>query len=370
MSAPLLHNNSLGYFIADDLKLRVSVKGRLDMFDDAIKKLLWKAKRGLNPSGFGGLRGETDATWHGADPGWIFRTDTETSLRIPAGHLRHLVIGVLPGLPGAIVFAVLDVPWLVPLLLLLSSLLLLFLWPRGFFYLVVLTGILISWALWVTGIHYLLPGIIWVLPVVLVVGGLAWAVTSSRKAPAEKESTQPVAAEHRAVKWRRGFVWVARWGGITAYAVFLIGLLTVTRTTREFVDGHLGDLDLGPFPKGMPVNALMNFDPEAPLGVRLAALRGLCDMLGTLRAEDEKERASDEARRVASYNAPTTPEDKLPKLYRFSDADRLKVFEQKAGPALMAASKCPDFVLDRGHYFGEALTDQEKMDLIAFLKTL
>jgi hypothetical protein len=36
----------------------------------------------------------------------------------------------------------------------------------------------------------------------------------------------------------------------------------------------------------------------------------------------------------------------------------------------MAASKCPDFVLDRGHYFGEALTDQEKMDLIAFLKTL
>lgn len=370
MSAPLLHNNSLGYFIADDLKLRVSVKGRLDMFDDAIKKLLWKAKRGLNPSGFGGLRGETDATWHGADPGWIFRTDTETSLRIPAGHLRHLVIGVLPGLPGAIVFAVLDVPWLVPLLLLLSSLLLLFLWPRGFFYLVVLTGILISWALWVTGIHYLLPGIIWVLPVVLVVGGLAWAVTSSRKAPAEKESTQPVAAEHRAVKWRRGFVWVARWGGITAYAVFLIGLLTVTRTTREFVDGHLGDLNLGPFPKGMPVNALMNFDPEAPLGVRLAALRGLCDMLGTLRAEDEKERASDEARRVASYNAPTTPEDKLPKLYRFSDADRLKVFEQKAGPALMAASKCPDFVLDRGHYFGEALTDQEKMDLIAFLKTL
>jgi hypothetical protein len=48
----------------------------------------------------------------------------------------------------------------------------------------------------------------------------------------------------------------------------------------------------------------------------------------------------------------------------------LKVFEQKAGPALMAASKCPDFVLDRGHYFGEALTDQEKTDLIAFLKTL
>ncbi|MBV8278471.1 MAG: hypothetical protein JO170_24875 [Verrucomicrobia bacterium] len=173
-----------------------------------------------------------------------------------------------------------------------------------------------------------------------------------------------------AVKWRHGFVQVARWGGVTAYAIFLIGLLTVIWATRDFVDGHVGDLDLGPFPKGMPVNALMNFDPEAPLGARLAALRGLCDMLGTLRAEDEKERASDEARRVVLYNAPTTPEDKLPRLYRFSDADRLKVFEQKAGPALMAASKCPDFVLDRGHYFGEALTDQEKTDLMAFLKTL
>ena len=93
-------------------------------------------------------------------------------------------------------------------------------------------------------------------------------------------------------------------------------------------------------------------------------------MLATLRAEDEKERASEEARRVALENASSTPEEKLPRLYRFSEADRLQVFEQKAGPALMAASKCPDFVLDRGHYFGEALSDQEKTDLIAFLKTL
>ena len=155
-----------------------------------------------------------------------------------------------------------------------------------------------------------------------------------------------------------------------AYVVLLISLLAVLWTGREFVDGHLGDIDLGPFPKGMPVNVLMNFDPESSLDRRLAALRGLCDMLGTLRAADEKERASEEARRVALENDPSTPEDKLPRLYRLSDADRLKVFEQKAGPALMAASKCPDFVLDRGHYFGEALTDQEKTDLIAFLKTL
>ena len=124
-----------------------------------------------------------------------------------------------------------------------------------------------------------------------------------------------------------------------AYVVLLIGLLAVLWTGREFVDGHLGDLDLGPFPKGMPVNVLMNFDPESSLDRRLAALRGLCDMLGTLRAADEKERASEEARRVALENDPSTPEDKLPRLYRLSDADRLKVFEHKAGPALMAATR-------------------------------
>ena len=373
-SAPLLHNNSLGYYIADDLKLRVSVKGRLDMFDDAIKKLLWKARRGLTPSGWGGLRGATNATWHGTDPGWIFRTDTETSLRIPAGHIRHLVTGVLPGvLPdptGDLVLAALDVPWLVPLLLALLSLAVIFLWPRGFFYLVVLSGLLLVLALWITGIHYLVPAIIWVLPLALMFGGLAWIVPDSNKASARKDGAQPATDRDRAPKWRHAAVQVLRWGGVTAYAVLLIGLLAVLWTAREFIDGHLGDLVVGPFPKGMPVNALMNFDPEAPPNLQLAALRGVCDMLGTLRAEDEKERASEEARRVAPDNAPMTPEDKLPKFYRFSDADRLKVFEQKVGPALMAVSKCPDFVMDRGHYFGEALTDQEKTDLIAFLKTL
>ncbi|MBV8375763.1 MAG: hypothetical protein JO279_02055, partial [Verrucomicrobia bacterium] len=376
MSAPLLHNNSLGLFIADDLNLRVSVKGRLDMFDDAINKLLWKAKRGLTPSGLGGMRGSTDTTWRGADPGWIYRTDVESELRIPAGHLRHLVTGVLPGvlpgLPGIVALVLLDVPWLAPLLLALLSGALILLWPRGFFYLVILCGILLVLVLWVTGLHYLLPAVLWLLPLALLAGGFSWILMmpQEEKAKGGKENAPSPANTNVAARWRHTGLRIARWSGVLVYAVLLIGFLVVLWTAREFVNGHLGDLRLGPFPKGMPVNVLMNFDPEAPISRRLAALRGLCDMLGTLRAEDEKERASDEARRVALENAPSTPEDKLPRLYRLSDADRLKVFEQKAGPALMAASKCPDFVLDRGHYFGEALTDQEKKDLIAFLKTL
>jgi hypothetical protein len=44
---------------------------------------------------------------------------------------------------------------------------------------------------------------------------------------------------------------------------------------------------------------------------------------------------------------------------------------------LLAVSKCPDFVVNKGHYFGTdyfkeepGLTDAEKNDLIAFLKRL
>jgi hypothetical protein len=43
---------------------------------------------------------------------------------------------------------------------------------------------------------------------------------------------------------------------------------------------------------------------------------------------------------------------------------------------MLAVSKCPDFVVNRGHYFGTgrvpgepALSDRDKRALIAFLKT-
>jgi hypothetical protein len=39
-------------------------------------------------------------------------------------------------------------------------------------------------------------------------------------------------------------------------------------------------------------------------------------------------------------------------------------------PELLRNSKCPDFVEDRGHYYGTRLSDPEKRALIEFLKTL
>ena len=59
-----------------------------------------------------------------------------------------------------------------------------------------------------------------------------------------------------------------------------------------------------------------------------------------------------------------------------SDADARQAFADLVQP-LIDISKCPDFVVNRGHYFGTdyfaeepALSDVDKRALIAFLKTL
>jgi hypothetical protein len=346
-TAPLLHNNALGLYVPDDdVTHRVSVAGRLEMFDDAIGKLLWKEKRGRTPSGLNGLREAAPTAWRGADPGWIFRTDVETELRIPRGHIRRLITGALPGFVppwlASQALAILDHPARLPLVLALLGAALALWWPRGFFYLTTLVGVALVALLALSGIHYLLPWEIWLAPLVLIASGLGWIVSrAARDTPA---AVQPERASAREKLQQRVQLFVS-WSGVTAYALFLLGLLGALWTGREFVDGRLTDLIVGPFPKGTPVNAIMNLDPTAPTGELLAAVRGLMATLGELRAADAAGR-------------------------ELSPAERLAVFDRNAGPALMRVSKCPDLVLDRGHEFGEALSDDEKQDLIAFLKLL
>ena len=355
-TAPLLHNNALGLYLPDqEANRRVSVEGRLQMFDDAINKLLWKDKRGRSPSGECGLRDSTGAAWRGQDPGWIFRTDMDTEIRIPRGHLRHLVLGILPGfVPGwlqPLVLSGLDHPWILPVLLVALSLLLITRWPRGYFYLLIATGVLLVTVFALTGLHYLLPEIIWLLPLALLVGGVFWitGAPSLSRASTSKVgvSEEPSAKADRDEKRLRFVVDIARWSAVAAHGLCAVGLLAGLWLGREFVDGQLGDLRVGPLPKGTPVNALMNMNPNASVADLLGSVRGLAATLGKLRADD-----------------------RLPAARRMNEAERLAVFEREAGPALMRASKCPDWVLDRGHYFGEALSDNDKNALIAFLKTL
>jgi len=138
------------------------------------------------------------------------------------------------------------------------------------------------------------------------------------------------------------YLWLAGprrvWGRVV-FAVVALGSLWLGVTMHAFVNGRGGPINLGPIPQGTPLNLLMNINPQAPTPNLIRAVSGL--VRGMLLSQRE----CDPAR-------------------------ALQVFEREAGQALLEASKCPDFVLDRGHWFAEALTDDEKRSLKAFLKTL
>jgi hypothetical protein len=113
-----------------------------------------------------------------------------------------------------------------------------------------------------------------------------------------------------------------------------------------FVAGYLSDLSLGPLPAGLPVDAVANIDPsparpQSAVAIVKRAYRAYCLI-----------------RKIDALPADSkTTQDKHDKLV--GDLDRL----------LREVSKSPDVVMDRGHYFGAALTDEQRRDLIDLLLT-
>ena len=104
---------------------------------------------------------------------------------------------------------------------------------------------------------------------------------------------------------------------------------------------------VGPIPAGTPIDLLANFDPlpqSTSLRERLAhdkaVVKVVVQLLHDLKALPQG--ASDEQARQVFSNV---------------------------GEQLFALSKCPDYVVNRGHYFGSNLSDADKKALIAFLKT-
>jgi hypothetical protein len=53
------------------------------------------------------------------------------------------------------------------------------------------------------------------------------------------------------------------------------------------------------------------------------------------------------------------------------EADRQKILRDQLAPALLAVSKCPDMVMDHGHYYEwfKAMSNDDKEALIELLKT-
>lgn len=115
-----------------------------------------------------------------------------------------------------------------------------------------------------------------------------------------------------------------------------------------------GGLRIGPIPKDTPVDLLANLDLISDDG-------------------DSVAKAAHEAEVGALVLEITGALAKLPD--NASDDQARQVFAPLA-PKLFKLSKCPDFVVNRGHYFGTnlfdeepALTDEDKRALIEFIKT-
>jgi hypothetical protein len=139
------------------------------------------------------------------------------------------------------------------------------------------------------------------------------------------------------------WIWLSRPQPLVArisLAVLALLSLAMGFAANLFVGGAIGPLKVGPIPQGTPVNLIMNINPEAPPEALLDA--GTALLRGALMVK---------ARSLKGELA-------------------LHTFEKEAGLPLLKASKCPDFVLDRGHWFGESLSDDDKQKLIAFLRTL
>jgi hypothetical protein len=113
-------------------------------------------------------------------------------------------------------------------------------------------------------------------------------------------------------------------------------------------------IEIGPIPPGTPVNLL------ASLMVRPEEM----DLPGRL-DHDRKVLALVLDIKHALKALPDNP----------TNDDAVKVFKPLAG-RLMELSKCPDYVINRGHYFGTSylkeeppLSDEDKRALIEFIKT-
>jgi hypothetical protein len=133
------------------------------------------------------------------------------------------------------------------------------------------------------------------------------------------------------------------WGYLPGKFAFFMDLL---HAWFPSIFGEFG-LEIGPIPKGTPVGLLANL-PFVPEGTGLKDDAAYFEKLLPV--------LKDAARELKAMPAGATEEQKLERFGPVADA-------------LLPLSKCPDYVVNRGHYFGSNLSDDDKWALIEFLKT-
>jgi hypothetical protein len=109
---------------------------------------------------------------------------------------------------------------------------------------------------------------------------------------------------------------------------------------------HDGSLRIGPIPAGTPIDLLANADLD-------------------LSSRDKThDKTMDRIRLVTKVQSDLA----TIRIQHLNSEQARKVLENLV-PDLLKISKCPDFVLDRGHLFGADLSDADKLALIEFIKT-
>lgn len=111
------------------------------------------------------------------------------------------------------------------------------------------------------------------------------------------------------------------------------------RLLKDHIDPD-GYFRVGPIPEGTPVNLLANLNPDADWDKLAAVFLRIKKALAEI------------------------------KLKKLDSAAAKELMKRDVAPALMAASKCPDLITDRGHEFGSDLPPEDKRALIEFLKTM
>jgi hypothetical protein len=115
-----------------------------------------------------------------------------------------------------------------------------------------------------------------------------------------------------------------------------LGKEFVPKALRGLADAN-GYINIGPIPKGTPVNLIANLEPA--FGQLVVLQAKITTALVKIHASN------------------LSPDEATRELL-------------KTVPELLAANKCPDFIEDKGHYFGTDLAENDKRALIEYLKTL
>ena len=316
-TAPLLHNNSLGLFNNDP-----SVNGRLEAFDDGIRKLLWPARR-LESSSYNGATAERLKK----DQGLIWRTPQETHLSIAGPRVPYFAqrIPFVQALNKHRLLSWLQIVkplWLPSLALMIGAMIILLVSNserrRAIASATLIVGV-ICLILFGTAAMFpntgpsqvlLLFSPWWLVPALLgIVSAVLWLPLTKLAA--------------RAASY------------LLVFAGLFFGAIVY------FNGGHLGDVKLGPIPAGTPVNLLANFNSEASVSDQLRSIHAVTSGLAEIDSRHLDKAATEQ------------------------------VMQKKIAPALMEVNKCPDFVMDRGHYFPwfTNMSDEDKNALIELLKT-